>query len=216
MTMMNQTARFNEHLDLEIQKHPERLYETKLLASQPQFSAVNLRSEVQAEAEYWKEVLTTMDVASLLETFKGIEHVFDALKHESDALGDLGKALVAHGKKEWADASILYQRTLSDLHFALSDWSFAAHEVADDSPFDPYSSTKEEREKHDIGEPPRSSYADMRAISAHLFRLYQNVDRVLCVGQEITQRQITCLSKYMQAAEEQEATRLREDAAEKQ
>jgi len=46
----------------------------------------------------------------------------------------------------------------------------------------------------------------MCEISPDLFRIFRNTDRVFCVGQELIQRQMTCLSNYMQEAEAQHAT----------
>jgi hypothetical protein len=202
---MTQALSLNEHLELEMAKHPDRSYFATLLASQPQFSPNNLQAEIQGETEYWMSMLNGADAPSFLQTFEGVRHAFDALKHEASALKDIEKAMVAHGKAEWAEAGICYGKAVSDLHFALIDWSFAIHEVADDTPFDPYYPTKAEREKRNVEDPPRASYQDMCAVSPYLFRIYRNMDRIFCIGQELVQRQITCLTTYMQLAEEQEA-----------
>ena len=203
--MTHHTHSLNDHLELEIGKHADRSYVTTLLASQPQFSASNLIAELQAETEHWRSLVSSSGIETFLQTFDGIQHIFNGLKHENSALKDVEKALTAHGKHEWAEAGVLYGKAISDLHFALSDWTFAIHSVADDSPFDPYYPTKAEREKHQFEDPPRASYEEMREVSSYLFRLYRNLDRVFCIGQEITQRQITCLTNYMLAAEKQEA-----------
>ncbi len=192
---------FNGHLELEIGKHPERTYLATLLKSQPQFSIDNLQAEIQTEAEHWMTMFSSSDGKSFLQVFEIVEHIFDALKHEGNALKDVEKALAAHKQAEWGEASKYYGSALSDLHFAVSDWNFAIHEVADDCPFDPYYPSKAEREKHNIEEPPRASYEDMREISPLLFRIFRNVDRVFCLGQELVQRQMTCLTIYMQEAE---------------
>lgn len=207
MVRTTHTRSLNEHLELEIGKHPERTYIATLLASRPQFSPDHLITEVQAETAYWMSLLTEADSDAFLQTFEGVRHAFEALKHEASALKDVERALAAHGKGEWAEAGVFYYKAISDLHFAISDWTFAIHEVADDTPFDPYYANKEERKKHNIEDPPRSSYEDMREVSPHLFRLYRNLERVFCIGQELMQRQITCLTSYMHLAEEQEAAR---------
>jgi hypothetical protein len=207
---------FNGHLELEIGKHPERTYLATLLKSQPQFSIDNLQAEIQAEAEYWMTMFSGSDGKSFLEVFKSVEHVFDALKHEGDALKDVQRGLDAHKAGEWGEASKYYGSAIGDLHFAISDWNFATHEIADDSPFDPYYPSKAEREKHNIKEPPRASYEDMREISPMLFRIFRNVDRILCLGQELVQRQITCLTIYMQKAEAQHAASREERTEETQ
>ena len=211
--MTTQALTFNAHLELEMGKHPERTYLAALLNSQPQFSIENLRAEIQAEAEYWMTLFSSSDGKSFLEVFKSVEHVFDALQHEGRALDDVEKGLGAHKIGEWGEASKHYASALSDLHFAVSDWHFAIHEVADDTPFDPYYPTKEERAKHNIEEPPRASYEDMCEVSPLLFRILRNVDRVLCLGQELAQRQITCLTVYMQGAEAHHAASREEHTA---
>ncbi|SRR5579884_147106 len=203
--MATHALTFNAHLELEIGKHPERTYLATLLNSQPQFSIDNLQADIQTEAEHWMEMFSGSDGKSFLEVFKSVEHVFDALKHEGDALKDVQRGLDAQKAGEWGEASKNYSSALSDLHFAISDWNFAIHHMADDSPFDPYYPSKAEREKHNIEEPPRASYEDMREISPLLFRIYRNIDRVLCVGQELAQRQFSCLTAYMQEAEAQHA-----------
>ena len=118
---------------------------------------------------------------------------------------DVAKGITAQSKGEWNEAANYYCNALSDLHFAHSDWSFAIHEIADDSPFDNYYPSKAIRQKEGIEEPPRSSFADMSTIAPNLFRIYRNIDRTLCIGQELVQRQITCLTNYMQEAEAQHA-----------
>lgn len=207
MTTNNQTRGVNEHLELELSKHEERSYLSTLLASRPQFLASNLSAELQAETERWMPLLSTASAETFLQTFEGIKYVFDALKHESRALTDIEKAIVAQGKHEWAEAGTFYGKAVSDLHFALSDWTFAIGQIADDSPFDPYYPTKAERAQHGVEDPPRSSYKEMCGTSASLFQIYRNLDRVFCIGQEIAQRQITCLTNYMQEAEGRDAGR---------
>lgn len=203
----------NDHLELEVNKHPDRSYLTTLTNSQPQFSASNLFAEAESEAEFWMACLTA-DGKTFLEAFRGNQHAFDALKHEHGALKDIERAIALHGKGAWAEASIRYGKAISDLHFALSDWNFAIHEYADDSPFDPYYPGKEERVKYDIEEPPRTSYEDMRQIAPFLFRIYRNLDRLFVIGQEITQRQIACLMAHTQVLEEQQAEQVPTQASE--
>jgi hypothetical protein len=191
----------NGHLELETEKNPQRSYFATLRGSRPQFSSDNLLAEVQAETEHWMTQLTSTEAASFLQALGGTQHVFDGLQHEARALKDITKALAAHGKGEWGEASRYYGNALSDLHFAM-------HGTANDTPFDPYYPTKEERARHNIEEPPRASYEEMREVSPDLFRIFRNLDRVFCIGQEIVQRQMTCLSNYMQEAKAQyEASR---------
>jgi hypothetical protein len=200
----------NSHLELEMGKYPDRTFFATLLNSQPQFSADNLIATVQAETEYWMMYFTSIkNGKEFLQTFGGIHHVFDALKHETDALKDLEKALQLHSQGNWADAHKHYCSALMDLHFGFSEWRFAIGKIADETHFDPYHTTAEDRKRHaqqghTVEEPARASYADMQQVSPMLFRLYQNIDRTFCISQEITQRQITCLSNYMQEAEAQE------------
>lgn len=205
MTTNIRALTMNEHLDLEIGKHPERTFFATLMNSQPQFSIDYLNSEVQTEAEHWMASFSGSDGKSFLEVFKSVEHVFDALKHEGSSLKDVEKAITAHKQGEWGEASKYYGNALSDLHFAVSDWEFAIHEIADDTPFDPYYPSRAEREKHNVEEPPRASYEDMREVAPMLFRIFRNLDRMFCVGQELIQRQITCLTIHMQELEAQQA-----------
>lgn len=192
------------HLNLEAGQHPDRSYFSTLLATQPQFSAEHLTEEVQAEILYWTGLLTVAPVGPAFAlTFDNIEHAVGALRHESDALKDVAKALRAHGAEEWADASNYYTRVISDLHFALTDWCFALSKIGDDTPFDHYRGTIEERKKHKIAEPPRASLEDMQQVSPHLMRCYRNLDRVMTIGLEVVQRQMTVLTHYMSAAEAQ-------------
>ena len=202
---LNNALRMNEHLDLDLVKHADRLYVQTLVASQPQFSSANLIAEVRAETEYWMQYLSSASPTMFLQSLTNVQHIFDALNHESNALKDVENAIVAHGKREWSEASVLYANAASDLHSAISDWQFAMHEVADDSPFDVYYPTQAQRKKRGIEDPPRASFEEMSEISTSLFRLYRNLDRVFCICQELTQRQISCLMQYMQAAEEQNA-----------
>jgi hypothetical protein len=204
----------NDHLELETEKNPNRSYFAILRGNQPQFSIGNLQADIQAEAEYWMTMLPGSDGKSFLQVFESVQHVFDALKHEGNALKDAEKALDAHKQAEWGEASKYYASALSDLHFAISDWNFVIHEVGDDSPFDPYYPSKAEREKNNTEEPPRASYADMCEISPLLFRIFHNIDRLFCVGQELVQRQMTCLTVYMREAESQHAASREERAAE--
>jgi hypothetical protein len=195
----------NGHLELEMSKYPDRTFFATLLNSQPQFSADNLIAEIQAETEYWiTRLANPKNGTTFLQALEGIRHVFDALKHEDKALKDVAKGIAAQGKGEWAEAATYYCKATSDIHFALSDWGFAIHELADDTPFDQYYPTKELRAEHNIEDPPRASYADMCEVAPDLYRLYRNFDRVFCIGQELTQRQFTCLTNYMQAAEKRQ------------
>jgi hypothetical protein len=197
-----QALSVNDHLELEIGKHPERTFFATLLESRPQFSVDWLLAEVQAETEYWVTLLANpKNGKTFLQNLEGIRHVFDALKHEDSALKDVAYGVTAHSKGDWAEASTYYCKAMSDLHFAHSDWNFAIHELADDTPFDPYYPTKAERVKHNIEDPPRSSDSDMCEVAPGLFRIHRNVDRTFCLGQELVQRQITCLTNYMQEAE---------------
>jgi len=199
---MDQALSVNDHLELELSKNLPRTFLSTLLDSRPQFSVDMLNVEVQAETEYWVTLLANpKDGKTFLQTLEGIRHVFDALKHEDSALKDVAMGVTAHSKGDWAEAANYYCRAMSDLHFAHSDWDFAIQELPDDTPFDPYYPMKAERKKHEIEDPPRSSYADMCEVAPSLFRIYRNIDRVFCLGQELVQRQITCLTNYMQEAQ---------------
>jgi len=192
------------HTDLEAGRHPDRMYFSKLLAAQPQFSADRLIEEVQKEILYWTGLLNAVPTGGAFTmTFENIEHCVAALRHENDALKDVLNAMRSYASGQWADASNYYTRAISDLHFTLSDWGFALSRIADDTPFDHYRGTTEERRKDKTPEPPRTSLADMQLVSPHLFRIYQNMDRVIAVGVELVQRQITCLTNYMSEAEAQ-------------
>src|SRR5262249_42894090 len=136
---MRTTQAFNDHLELEIGKHPDRTFFATLQTSRPQFSVDMLMAEVQTETEYWVTLLANpKNGKSFLENLEGIRHVFDALKHEDSALKDVAKGIASHSKGGWAEAAAYYCKAMSDLHFAHSDWSFAIQEVADDTPFDHY------------------------------------------------------------------------------
>jgi hypothetical protein len=192
----------NHHLALEIAKHPEQTYFATLMESQPQFSASNLLADLHSETEYWMALLSDLDGKTFLETLQGARNAFDALKHEKEILKALEKALDAHGKGDWEEASKLYNRTLSEMWFAISDWNSAIQETADESPLDHYYPSQAERRKQDIEEPPRSSDEELRGIAPHLFHIYRNLDRLFCIGQEIAGRQRVCLTNYMQARQE--------------
>lgn len=203
---MNQTLNMNDHLKLEISTHPDRTYLATLLDSHPQFSVDNLQAEVQTEAEYWMTMFSSSDGKSFLQVFESVTHIFDALKDEGDALKIVERALLAHKQADWGEASKYYGNAIGDLSSAVTDWRFAIHQIADDTPFDPYYPSRAEWEKHNIEEPPRSSYEEMREVSPLLFRILHNLDRVCCVMQELVQRQMTCLTNYMQAFETQNTT----------
>lgn len=200
MTIYND--KFNGHLELETLKNPGRSYFTILQNSHPQFSVDNLRAEIQVEAEYWMMMFAGKDGKSFLEVFEGVGHIFDALKHEGGALKDVERAMSAHERADWGEASNYYIRAISDLYNAVSAWGFAMHDIAGDTPFDPYYPQRAERQKHIIEEPPRASYHEMCEVSPLLLRILRNLDRLFCTGQELVQRQMTCLAIYMQKAEE--------------
>src|SRR5258708_4261188 len=192
------------HQDLEMALHHDRSYFSTLLDAQPQFSAERLTEIVQTEILFWTNLLTTASAGPAFEmTFDNIEHAVDALRHESEAIKDVAKALQAHEAEAWADASNYYTRAVSDLYFAMSDWGFALGQIGDDTPFDHYRGTTEERKKHKTSEPPRASLEDMQQCSPYLMRCYQNMDRVCTINLELVQRQMTCLTNYMVAAEAQ-------------
>jgi hypothetical protein len=202
--MTEQTGNTTDHQILQAGLHPERLYLATMQNALPQFSVDRLAEHVQAETVYWTGLLSTASAGSdFLLTFEQIEHAMNALSSESNALKDLGKAVEAHARCEWADASNCYTQAVTDLHFALGQWCYALCKIGDDTPFDHYYGTRAEREKHQIPEPPRQSLAEMQAVSPVLFRAYQNLDRLLCLGVEVTQRQMLCLTRYLQEAEAQ-------------
>jgi hypothetical protein len=170
----------------------------------PQFSPTRLLENVQAEIVYWTRLLATSPAgAAFLLTLESVSEVVDALQKESEALTDLSKAVEAQESGWWADASNYYTRATSDLRFALSDWCSALCKIGDDTPFDHYYGTRAEREKHQQSEPPRRSLAEMQQVSLYLARAYQNLDRLFCLGVEVTQRQMLCLTRYLAEAEAQ-------------
>src|SRR6266700_982470 len=196
------TLSLNDHLALEIARHPEHTYFATLIESQPQFSASNLLEELLKETEYWKVLLSDVDSETFLKTLQGARHAFDALQHERKLLALVERALDAHGRGDWEEATKLYSKALHDSWYTISDWGSAIHETTDDTPLDPYYPSRTERRKQDIEEPPRSSYEEISQIAPYLLRIYHNFDRLYCIGQEIAQRQRVCLTNYMQALEE--------------
>ena len=99
--MSTHMQRVGMHLELEIAHHPERSYFTTLMNSQPQFSVDALIAEVQSETEYWVKLLANpTNGTSFLQKLEGIRHVFDALKHENDALQLVAKGVIAQSKGE--------------------------------------------------------------------------------------------------------------------
>jgi len=189
--MTSSIRTINEHLQVALAHYAERTFVATLLSSpQMHFSPEALLQWIEEETEYWMAALSeAKDGKTFLQTFEGLQQVFDALKHEEEALEAVRKAVQLHGEGNWADASLFYLQAISNLHFGMFDWSRAAHAIADETPFDPYHTTQEEREKRkargrEVSEPSRASYADMQRVSPQLLRLYQNLDRVFCIGQE--------------------------------
>ena len=187
--------------------HLDRVFLTTLRDQQPPFTLESLTQTLQHETAFW-----TAQVTHLLtgpagwQALEQVRDVFDAFKHERDALSQLAPALEAHRCGEWAEASHLYRRVLTDLHFALMDWEFALDTIGEDTPFDAAWGTKTEREQEQIAEPSRISYSELLAISPLLFRVYRNMDRVCCLSLELTQRLMLCLSQFMEEAEAREQT----------
>lgn len=199
--MTDQTVITTDPLTLQAGLHPERLYLATMQNASPQFSVDRLLEHVQTELVYWTGLLASPTGSAFLLTFEKVEHAIEALKQESIALKDILKAVEAHGIGAWADASNYYTRSVSDLQFAASSWCSALARISDETPFDHFRGTRAEREKYKRPEPPRQSLPEMQAISPMLFRIYQNIDRVFCLGVEIAQRQMLCLARYMTEAE---------------
>ena len=189
------------HLEQGVAQHPERTFIT-LVNSHSQFSVDALRAELGSETEYWVKLLASLaDGTSFLQALESIRHIFDALKHEDNAMKDVTEGVAAQSRGEWNEAANYYCNAMGDLNSAHFSWSSAIHEIADDTPFDSYLPPEVIRQREGIKEPSRSSYADMSAVAPNLFRIHSNIDRTFCIGQELVQRQITCLTNYMHEAE---------------
>jgi hypothetical protein len=158
----------------------------------------------QAEVSYWTTLLTTAPAGNaFLSIFENIRHAIEALNQEVDTLRTMEKAVQAQTIGEWANASNYYARAVGSLHFALADWCFALNSIAARTPFNYRRATRAERAEHQIEEPPQASYEEMQQVSLYLFRIYQNMDRIFCLGLALTQRQMMCLTNYMHTAEAQ-------------
>lgn len=178
---------------------------TTLTAATPQELLDQSNEAMKNEMAYWSNLLAS--ATNHIARYKDIRQCLEALEHESRATKDIAKAIQAENNGLHADACVCYARAQMDLHFALSSWTFAISEIADDSPLNPYNSTTAEREQYkqehgkELEQPKRTSYPDLLKISALLHHVHLSTDRICCLGLSITQYQMHHLTAYLAEAE---------------
>ena len=177
--------------------HPEHLF--LATPQHPQPVTVESLSEIlQQETVYWTTMLPTAPAG------KTVRHFTTALREERSALDETEQAVQAHARAEWAEACTHYTRAVVTLDAVLSEWRWMLARIASETPFTWYAMTRQEREEQQLPEPLPVSFAQMQEISPFLFRVYQNMDRLFCLGVELTQRLNLCLHMHMQEAERRE------------
>ena len=159
------------------------------------------RAAVQAERAYWRG--TPAPTTPWLAYAKR-RSIFPALQQEMSAIEQITQAMLAQERAEWAQAGSSYACAVNLLSTAFSKWSWAIGMIASEIPFAGCSAEPE----HRFALPPSLPLEMIEAISPYVLHIYESVDRVLNVWQDLLPRQVLCLTKTLQAATLPEATEL--------
>ena len=161
------------------------------------FALDALLAEIEAETAYWRETNAPRTPRLAYEQRRP---TLRALPYERSALEQITQAMQAEARAAWAQAGCFYAYAASALSSALGKWSWAIEVIASDTPFS--GSATEEELEHCFTLPPSLSIETVQAVSPYLLCIYQNVDRVLCLWAELLKRQVLCLTRTLQQAQD--------------